>query len=144
MRAFAERRVNVLHDALGELLVVDVGDVVELESGRTFRGDHKFAAHREAHNLRGHSAMGDGESAATFLELIVSLGIEDFFEAAADHRLRLAPLPVFSSTSNIASLVKHGVETRGCWWTTLLRSPSLALTMVELAGRKGQTVLPWL
>ncbi len=103
-RAFAHSRIVSLRDALGERLVVDVGDIVDLEARWAFSGQHVLAAHGHRAHIGRPAAVGGSEFASARHECLVGGGVELLLEAASDDRLRLVTVGDFYCGNGLALL----------------------------------------
>ena len=89
-QALTERREGGRGDALREALVVDVGDVEDLEAAGTVGGVEIFAAEDEIADVLGVMRVGFLENAGVFPDVLrVIVGVGEMLEVAAQRGLRL-------------------------------------------------------
>ena len=84
-------------DALGECLVVDVGNIVDLEARTAFSGQHVLSAHGHGADVRRTAIVSRAELSSLRNKSLVSRGIELLLEAAANHRLGLITVGDFDT-----------------------------------------------
>ena len=106
-KALAQRRHGGAHHALGEGLVIDVGDIVDLDAFLALGGVEILAAQLQAEHVAA-VFVGFGEF-ARLLEAREVLRVGKLLQVAADYGLRLVVLGDGDGLEAVAALADVGV-----------------------------------